>query len=364
MIIIVFARPRGRSNPFCSGLLRIDDARNDATTKGFMMKQYLLVLLSLFAITTSALAKPLVVYSGRSEALVGPIFEQFEKDTGIELDVRYNSSSALATQLLQERDDSPADVIFLQEIGYLTVLGNADLLQTLPPDMLNQVPERFQEDEGRWLGTSARARVLAYNTNLVKEEDLPKTLEELADPKWKGKLGWAPSNASFQAHVSALRTLWGEEKTEEWLKAMIEDKPTAYPKNATQVSAVGNGEIAVAWTNHYYINILKQQNPNLPVKSYNFPTPHDAGNLLIVCGAGITQHTTNRKEAEQLLNYLISEPVQERFVNEVFEYPARQGIPVNPDVASLESIQFADVDQGSMADVEPTLELLKKYGLI
>ncbi len=327
------------------------------------MKQYFLIALTLF-ITTSAIAKPLVVYSGRSEALVGPIFEQFEQDTNIKLDVRYNSSPAGATQLLQEREASPADVVFLQETSYLSVLANAGLLQELPNSLLDQVPEQFQEAQGRWMGTSARARVLAYNTNLISEDELPQSLAELSDPKYQGKLGWAPTNASFQAHISGLRALWGDEATEQWLEAMIQNQPTAYPKNAVQVSAAGTGEIAIGWVNHYYLHRLQQQQPDLPVKNYSFPQQGDAGNMLMIVGAAITKNTDNQAQAEMLLNYLVSEPVQWRFVNEVFEYPASKNVATHPDVASLDSIEFVEIDQGSLADIGPTLELLKKHGLL
>lgn len=324
----------------------------------------LLATLVTFFITTAAIAKPLVVYSGRSEALVGPIFEQFEKDTGIKLDVRYNESPAIATQLLHEREASPADVVFLQETSYLSVLGNAGLLQTLPDNILNQVPERFQEKQGRWVGTSARARVLAYNTNLISEEELPKNLAELADPKYDGKLGWAPTNASFQAHISGLRALWGEEATEQWLEAMIQNHPTAYPKNAVQVSAAGTGEIAIGWVNHYYLHRLKEQQPNMPVKNYSFPEQADAGNILMIVGASITNTTRKQEEAEILLNYLLSEDVQLRFVNEVFEYPAHKDVPTHAGVPSLDSIAFVEIDQEQLADIGPTLELMKKHGLL
>lgn len=327
------------------------------------MKKTLLAALMLF-LATSAIAKPLVVYSGRSEALVAPIFEQFTQDTGVELDVRYNSSPAIATQLLQERGATPADVVFLQETSYLSVLANAGLLQPLPESLLNQVPKRFQEKEGRWMGTSARARVLAYNTNLISEDELPKNLQELADPKFEGKLGWAPTNASFQAHISGLRSLWGEKEADAWLTAMEKNHPSAYPKNAVQVSAAGSGEITIAWTNHYYLHRLKQQNPDLPVKNYSFPEEGDAGNILMIVGVGITQNTRNEVQAQQLLNYLVSAPIQERFVNEVFEYPAREGVALHPGVANLDTIEFVEVDQAELADVGPTLELLKKHGLL
>jgi iron(III) transport system substrate-binding protein len=123
------------------------------------MKKFLVLFLTLF--TFSALADELVVYSGRGEALVAPLFAQFEKDTGIKLDVRYNTTSSLATQLLSEKQNSPADIVFFQESGYLTLLAEAGLLKTLNADLLKQVAPHSQDAKGRWLGSSARVRVLA-----------------------------------------------------------------------------------------------------------------------------------------------------------------------------------------------------------
>lgn len=214
-------------------------------------------------LTFNAFAQtPLVVYSGRSEALVAPLFAQFEKETGIKLDVRYNSTTAIATQFLNEQKDSPADVIFLQESGYLTMLSKAGLLQPLKADLLNQVEPNLQDDKGYWVGSSARVRVLAYNTDKLKPEDLPKDLTELALPQWQNKLGWAPTNASMQAHVSALRVLWGEEPTFKWLESVKNNKPHAYQKNAQIVNAVGQGEILIGWANHYYAHQLKNKTLN------------------------------------------------------------------------------------------------------
>lgn len=324
----------------------------------------LLLAVALCVATFTAIAKPLVVYSGRSEALVGPLFEQFQKDTGIELDVRYNSSPALATQLLNEREATPADVVFFQESSFLSVLAEANLLKQLPSSITNQVPERFVDRNKQWVGTSARSRVLAYNTDKINPEDLPKTLEEFADPKWAGKIGWAPTNASFQAHISALRKQWGEEKTEAWLKAMKANKPATYPKNAVIVSAVGQDEIQVGWVNHYYLHNLKKQNPNLKVANYSFPEDKDIGNMLMIVGAGIVNTTLQPKEAEMLVNYLLEEPAQQYFAEEVFEYPARPGVATADGVPSVDSVAFVEIDQGDLADLGPTMTLLKKYGLL
>jgi iron(III) transport system substrate-binding protein len=327
-----------------------------------MMIRFLAFFLTFF--TFNAIAQDLVVYSGRGEALVAPLFAQFEKDTGIKLDVRYNTTASLATQLLSEQQNSPADVVFFQESGYLTLLAQAGLLKELNADLLKPVGTQFQDQNKRWVGTSARVRVLAYNTDKVKPEDLPKDLKELTDPKWSGKIGWAPTNASMQAHVSALRVLWGEEPTFKWLEGVKNNKPLSYPKNAPLVAAVGQGEILVGWANHYYLYQLKKQNPNLPVANYHFPESGKAGNILIISGAGIHQHTNKTEQAQQLIAYLTGEKAQLFFANESFEYPTRTGIATGEGVTPLADIPFADVSQKDLADIQPTLNMLRKLGLI
>ncbi|HLF66284.1 MAG TPA: extracellular solute-binding protein, partial [Gammaproteobacteria bacterium] len=242
----------------------------------------LFALLFAFFTCSALFANDLVVYSGRSEALVAPLFAQFTKETGIKVDVRYNSTASIATQFLNEQKNSPADVIFLQESGYLTMLSKANLLVSLKSELRDQVDEHLQDTYGYWLGSSARVRVLAYNTDKVKVEDLPKDLKELTDPKWLKQIGWAPSNASMQAHVSALRVLWGEEPTFKWLEGVKANQPLSFQKNAQIAQAVGQGELLLGWSNHYYTHQLKKQNPNLKVANYHFPESGKAGNILII----------------------------------------------------------------------------------
>lgn len=321
---------------------------------------------ALFAITLpifAAIPEPLVVYSGRSESLVGPLFKQFEKDTGIKVQVRYNSTAAIAAQLLLEGKDSAADVVYLQDPGYLMLLKKANVLEKLDANLTNPANVRFRDPDNYWVGISARARVLTYNSALVKADELPKTLEGLADPKWKGRLGWAPSNASAQAHISALRHLWGEEKTESWLKKIITNQPRAFENNAALVKSVADGEIALGWTNHYYLLRLKQQNPNITAANYVFPIPGDGGNILMISGVGITKQTRHRVAAEQLIKFLLSEKAQTYLTQDGFEYPVRAGIAIRKEAMPLEQLNSATVQQAWLADIEPTLKLLHKLDL-
>ncbi len=328
-----------------------------------MLKKITLFVLSAVIVSTHLHADSLVVYSGRGEALVGELLDQFEADTGIKVSVRYNSTAALATQLLSEGAESAADVIFLQDPGYLGVLAKAGVLQPLAENVLDPVDPRFRDDAGYWVGTSARARVLVYNPDAVAGDELPNSLRDLADPKWAGRMGWAPSNASAQAHMTALRHLWGEADTEKWLAAVKANKPISYQKNAPQVTAAGNGEIDIAWTNHYYYYRLKEQNPKLNVAIHHFPAEQDAGNLLMVAGVGIRTGANNQVAAEALIAYLIGEDAQTYFAQHGFEYPTRTGIATAQGMTPIAELNLADTQQQMLADVTKTLSLLRALGL-
>jgi len=302
----------------------------------------------------------LVVYCGRSEALVGPILERFSEESGVKVSVRYGKTPALTSQFLTEGAESPADLIFAQDSGYLGALAGQGLLAPLPQELLDRVDPRFRGPKGHWLGTSGRARVLVYGTKSLEPSELPESLAELADPKWKGKLGWAPGNSSFQAHVSLLRHTWGEAKTKSWLEAVMKNEPKVYPKNSPQVAAAISGEIQIGWVNHYY---LYRKGPDAPAANYSFRSSGDAGNVLMVSGLGVRAESPRRVAAEKLLAYLVSESAQAHFANEVFEYPTVPGIKTHERVPSLESLNLAEVDQSHLADVGPTLKLLQELGL-
>lgn len=327
-----------------------------------MFRVVLTSLLLLFSMQTWA--EKLVVYSGRGEALVGPLLERFTQETGIELDVRYNNSPAITTQLLTEQEDTPADVVFLQDPGYLSVLGEAKLLTKLDDDLLQQVDERFRDDTGYWIGTSGRARVLVYNANKLKPEDLPKTLEELPSSKWTGRIGWAPSNGSAQAHMSAMLEVWGKEKFVDWLKQMKALKPVAYTRNSAIVEAVHNGEIDLGWVNHYYALRLAEHNPQFAAVNYRFPVDGDIGNVLMTAGAGILKSSSQKELARTFIEYLLSPSAQQYFAEVGFEYPTRPGIPTHPKVIPLADMGFAKVNENVLADVQDVVVLLQELGIL
>ena len=314
------------------------------------------------AAKASGAATKLTVYSGRGAVLVEPLFEAFTKASGIQVEVRYDKSTgALAERLATEGKESPADVFFAQDSGYLGALAERGFLKAIPSATMARADEKFRPQSGQWVPVSGRARVLVYSPERVAAESLPSTLEELTKPMWKGRLGWAPSNSSYQAHVSALRSLWGEEKTKAWLAGIKANEPTVYPKNSPQVKAVSSGEIDIGWVNHYYLHKLKAANPDLKAANHSFKAG-DAGNVMMLSGAGITTHTKKSAAAEKLVAFLLSDEAQTYFATKVFEYPVRSAIKRHPDVPPLTE-RLVQVKQAALTDVSGTVALLRSLGL-
>ena len=301
----------------------------------------------------------LTVYSGRSESLVGDVFERAEQELGLHIEVQYGDTPELVTRMLAEGAESPADILFAQDSGHLGALALADAIALLPGELLEQVDGRFRDPEGRWIGTSGRLRVLTVSVDLPVDER-PRSLRDLADPEWTGKLGWAPSNGSFPGHVSALRVLWGEEPTRVWLQSVQANEAVVYPKNSPQVEAVHRGEIQIGWVNHYYLHRLEKDG----YKALNHRLePGDAGNVLMVAGAAIRSGSPQIAESLRLLDWLVSESAQTAFAQDNFEYPTRPGVPTHEHVPPLDSDLLAQVDQSALADLGPTRTLLQELGL-
>jgi len=245
--------------------------------KGYTVKHVLTLTLALALalILGPAAAQPaaaqgasLVLYSGRSESLVGPIIEQFEAATGIDVQVRFAGTPQLAATLLEEGPNTPADVFYAQDPGGLGAVES--LLGQVPERLLARVPEEFRSPEGLWAGISGRARVLVYNTNNVSESDLPDDIFDLTRPEWRGRLGWAPSNGSFQTMVTGMRQLWGEERTRAWLAGIQANDPLVFPNNSSQVAAAAQGEIDVGMVNHYYLfRFLAEEGEDFPARNYH-----------------------------------------------------------------------------------------------
>ena len=306
----------------------------------------------------------LTVYSGREEELVAPLFEQFKRQTGIDVEVRYGDSAELAATIAEEGDNSPAEVFFAQDPGSLGAVAAEGMLAQLPAAILERVPERFRDEDGRWVGTSGRVRVIAYNTDELSESEVPDSVFQLTGPKWKGKVGVAPTNASFQAFVSAMRLTQGEEKTRQWLQDLKANGVRFYEKNLPIVEAVAAGEIELGLVNHYYLYVVKEENPDAPVANH-FLAGADPGALVSVAGAAVLEQAGDKEEAERFIEFLLSDQGQRFYTEEAeeAEYPLVAGIAPKKGLPSLGSLSGPTIDFTQLGtELKSTLTLLSDTG--
>jgi iron(III) transport system substrate-binding protein len=306
----------------------------------------------------------LVVYSGRIADLAGPVVEMFEQESGLDVDVRYGDTAALAATVLEEGDNSPADVFFSQDAGALGALQQERRLTELPKAILDRVPPEFRSRAGDWVGVSARARILAYNPDAVEQSELPDSILDLAEPEWRGRVGWAPTNGSLQAQLTAMRLREGDEAVGGWIEAMLANDVQEYPDNTTIRDAVANGEIDVGLINHYYVaQAVAEQGSDYPVEIHYLPAS-DPGSLVNVAGAGVLASSQRPDAAEQFVDFLLSKPAQEYFADGTKEYPLVRGVEADPSLRPLAEIEQPDIDLSEIDDLEGTLELMRQRGAL
>lgn len=334
------------------------------------MRRRLLLLLSLLGLIASMTAcsgsnsesERLVIYSGRAEEYMGTLFEDFTAETGIELDIRYGDSAALAAQILEEGENSPADIFISQDAGALGAVSGEGLLATLDQEILNKVGKYFQSQAKDWVGLTGRVRIFAYSP--LRVSNLPKSVDDLTNPEWKGRLGIAPTNASFQAFVTAMIQTRGESETEKWLRAIVANNPKYFEKNSLIVEAIDAGEIDAGLVNHYYIfEVADELGRPIDVKNAFF-APGDIGNLINASGLGILKTSQKADSGEKLIDFLLSDKAQNYFVNQVKEYSVIDSQLPPEGLIPLSEIKAPKVELAQLADLDRTQKLLIKVGLL
>lgn len=339
-------------------------------------KRFSVSLLALLALAATAIAGcggedekavgpegKVVVYSGRSAELVAPLYEKFEKETGITVEARYAGTPELASTIAEEGANSPADVFYAQDAGSIQAIE--DLLAPLTKSQLKLVDEQYRDPEGRWTGVSGRVRVLTYNTDAVKQSDLPETVDEMTDPKWKDRVGIAPGNASFQAFVTAMRLTEGDDATRTWLQGMKDNGVKTFENNSAISEAVAKGEIDAGLVNHYYLYQTKAEDPDAPIANHNFKDG-DPGSLVNVSAAGVLASAPNKANAERLMEFLLAEG-QEFFAVEAEEkeYPLVAGYEdkLPDDLTPLAEIQGPDVSLSELGTgLSDTVTMIESIG--
>ncbi len=306
----------------------------------------------------------LTIYSGRNAELVGPIIDEFQEESEIDVQVRYGDTAELAATILEEGENSPADIFFAQDAGALGAIGDEGLFTELPQEDLDRVEDRFRSTEDEWVGISGRARVVSYNTESLTEEDLPESILDYTDPEWEGRIGWAPTNGSFQAFVTGLRVSEGEDVAREWLEGIQANDPAVYEDNTSTLESVAAGEVDVGFTNHYYLfRALEEQGEGFGARNY-YPEGGDPGALINVAGAGILQTSDNPEEAEAFIEYMLSDGAQQYFAEETYEYPLVEGVETDEELQPLSEVETPDVDLSDLEDLEGTLDLMQETGVL
>lgn len=324
----------------------------------------------------------LVVYSGRSQALVDQLVKDFRAETGINIEVRYGNDAELLAVMNEEGDQSPADLFWANTTGALANASQQDMLVPLP-DSLTSKPAAYSVSSGEWVPVTVRFRVLAYNPNAVDPSDLPDSVLELPEmSEFEGKVGWTPTYSSFYDFITALRLTEGNDTAKEWLAGMQELNPKAYSSNTPMVQAITAGEIDIGLTNHYYVIQTKYggkegyfedhehygekgPDPDASIETYYF-SKGDIGNLALVTGASQLQTADNPELAQRFLSFLLSKQAQEYAAESVNEYPVIREAELPEYMLNAEdALELSPgYDYEQLQQLEGTLNLLREVGLI
>lgn len=283
--------------------------------------------------TPAFAAGELVVYSARNEQLIKPLFDAYTAETGTAIKFITDKEGPLLERLKAEGKNTPADMLLTVDAGNLWLAAQKGVLAKVNSKVLKaNVPAHLRDPDNHWFGLSVRARTIVYSPARVKPADLS-TYEDLADPKWKGRLCLRTSKKVYnQSLVAMMIVHHGEAKTEEIVRGWVANLATdVFPDDTKTIEAVAAGQCDVALVNTYYFGRLKDKQQDLPAALF-WPNQSDRGVHVNVSGAGVTAHGRNRAAAVKFLEWLSSEKAQNLFADSNFEYP------VNPKVKPHASV--------------------------
>jgi iron(III) transport system substrate-binding protein len=316
--------------------------------------------------TISARAVTLTLYAAQHEQTVDLLTKAFTKETGIEVKVRNGEAPELASELVKEGASSPADVLFTENSPELELLSEKGLLAKVAPATLASVPAADSGPNGDWVGALARENVLAFDKDLIKEEDLPASFLDLAKPEWKGKVAIAPADADFLPLVGAVVALKGRPAALEWLKGLRENA-AIFDDDEGVAAAVERGASATGIINNYYWLRLRMETGPDKIKSgiHHF-SGGDVGGLLNVSGAAVLKASRNQAAAQKFLAFLVSKPAQEMVsrLDITFEYPLASGVAANPALKPMAELSPPPITLRQIGDDRDAAQLLREAGLI
>jgi iron(III) transport system substrate-binding protein len=313
----------------------------------------------------SSNGRSITLYNGQHEQTTVALVAAFEKQTGIKVDVRTGDEAELGNQILQEGSSSPADVFYTENTPVLEALRERGLLAPVSTSTLAALPSRYDSAQGDWVGVSARVSALVYNTSQIAPSQLPGSILELAEPKWKGKLGFAPSETDFQPLVTSIVKFDGKATAERWLKG-LQANSKIYPDNETVVAQVNNGESAVGLINHYYWFRLRAEVGHGGMHSaLHYYAPGDPGDLVDVSGAAVLKSSSHQAAAQAFLAFLVSRTGQRTIArSHSYEYPLRPGVSPAPGLRPFAALKPAPLTPAELGDGSQALALEQKLGLL
>jgi iron(III) transport system substrate-binding protein len=316
------------------------------------------------AATDSLAGSSLTVYNAQHEELTQEWADAFSAETGVTITLRNGSDSELGNQIIAEGAASPADVFLTENSPAMSLVDNAGLFADLDSDVLDQVPDAYKPSTGTWTGIAARSTVVVYNPALISEAELPASLEDLADPAWKGRWAASPSGADFQAIVSAMLELKGADATSEWLTAMKANS-VEYKGNSTVMKAVNAGEIPMGVIYHYYWYIdqagTKENSANTAL---HYLKNQDPGAFVSVSGGGVLASSKNQAAAQAFVKFITSKTGQSILqTGTSFEYPVASDVTPNPALPALDTLDAPVVDPATLNSTKVT-DLMTEAGIL
>lgn len=304
------------------------------------------------------------IYSGRKENLIEPVLDAFTCATGVSVQVRWGSSTQLALLIDEEGNHSQADVFLSQSPGPVGFLESKGLLGAIDHDVLRLVSEDNRSSQGSWVGFSGRKRVLVHNIDLIAEAELPTSVFDLTDEKWKGKVAIPGTNGSFMDWFTVFRDQYGTDVATKWLNEMVANDARYYPNNRSIVEAAGRGEIEVGLVNHYYnYQEVIAVGDDHRAKNHDLDDD-DIGSLLIITAATVLKAAKNPEGANDLLAYLLTAPVQSYFTNHTLEYPLAAGVEPNVALPPLTALEIGSVNFDALGGgFDETARIIEASGI-
>jgi iron(III) transport system substrate-binding protein len=315
--------------------------------------------------SSSDSAGSLTLYSSQHEPMTEALAKGFEEESGAKVQIRFGEDEGLASQIEQEGDASPADVVLTENTPPLELLAGKELLAEVDSSTLEEVPSRYNSPTGHWVGVAARETVMVYNPDLISADELPASILDLAKPEWKGKLAIAPSEPDFVPIVSAIEKLDGEAAAKSWLEGFAANAKH-YNDNEGIIAAVDSGQIAAGIINHYYWYeaVAEEGKDKVPSKLHYFGH-EDPGALVNISGAGALESSGDPELAQEFLAYLVSEEGQTAITESGdWEYPLNSAVPPPPGLKPFDSLEPPKVGPADLGDGSGPVELMEQVGLL